>query len=348
MSILIKENIIKEKDGGLMMFKPGCYKQERNCIEHVQNYVKGKKVLIVLGAFNTDVFQTKIVSSLSIEFTCIVYEKECTKDNIQALAKKMKEEAFDSIIGMGGGKILDIVKAVSYYYYPCELIVIPSSASMDGACSALSVLYHEDHSFDCFLHLPKNPDVVLVDSQIVFEAPFRLLCAGMADAISSYYDAVYVQQTRALDEEVIQCAKRCYDVIFNHYQQVKQDYENKVLSKEVELIIRTNIYDSAIAFENAQCEFSHVLANATTKVKGSIGLHGERVGVSTLFQLKLENKMEDFNKVKQLLKEIDMPTTLLELNIKEGMQLMDSIVEECKELNINYTIEEIKEALTSI
>lgn len=326
------------------MKKVNTYIQEKGMLEKVQDYLHGKKTLVVIGTFNADAFSKQITSSLISEYECIIYDKECTYENISALSQKMKREHFDSIIGFGGGKILDVVKAVAYFY-PCYLMVIPSSASMDGACSALSVLYHEDHSFDRFLYLDKNPDVVLVDTQVIFNAPFSLLCAGMADAISSFYDVEYVNKEKELEEEVIICAKNCYENVYSLYHQVKSDYEHRVLSEAVECIIKTNIYDSAVAFENAGCEFSHVLANATTKVQGSKGMHGERVGVGTLFMLLLENNLEEYTKLKEMLIALNMPTTLHDLNVKDYHDLIASIMNEFTESNIQYNEYNVRNAL---
>lgn len=304
-------------------------------LSKVNDYLIGKKTLIVIGSFNADEFASKVTKSLTREYEVIVYDQECSENNIKKLCEKMKSKEFDSIIGFGGGKVLDVVKAVAYFY-PCFLMVIPSSASMDGACSALSVLYHEDHSFDRFLYLDKNPDVVLVDTQVIFDAPFSLLCAGMADAISSYYDVEYVCKKTKLEDEVMVCAKNCYENVYSLYKQVQSDYENRVLSDAVECIIKTNIYDSAVAFENAGCEFSHVLANATTKVQGSKGMHGERVGVGTLFMLLLENDLEEYGKLKDMLRALNMPTTLHDLNVKDYRDLIPSIMNEFTESNIQY------------
>lgn len=324
------------------------YIQEKNSIEKVQQYIPYQKTLIIIGSFKADIFKEKIVQSFTNEYECIVYDKECTEANILHLVDKMKNEHFDSVVGFGGGKILDIAKAITYYY-PCYLVVIPSSASMDGACSALSVLYNEDNSFNCFLYLPKNPDVVIVDTQIIFDAPFSLLCAGMSDAISSYYDYMYAcSQNKKVESEVIESALRCKDVIYQNYEQVKKDFQDNILSEAIEEVVYTNIYDSAVAFENIDCEFSHILANATTKVKGSKGMHGERVGVSTLFQLLLEKNYEDYDCLKHVLMTLQMPTTLKELNVNDPMQLLDSIMNECKQLQIAFSKSEIKDVLMKV
>lgn len=322
------------------------YVQKKDLIYEVQTYLKGKKTLIIVGAFQSEVFISKIASSLSFEYECIIYDKECTYDHIQELCVKMKEGNFDSIIGFGGGKVLDVAKAIAYYH-PCFLMVIPSSASMDGACSALSVLYHEDHSFDRFLYLDFNPDVVLVDSQIIFDAPFALLCAGMADALSSYYDVLYKQKYHEVFDEVVYCAKQCKK-IYDFYAQVKKDYENGVLSDVVEQVIHINIYESAVAFENTDLEFSHVLANASTKIKGSRGMHGERVGVSMLFQLYLMHMDEDALKLYHMLHELSMPTSLKDLGIQDIEDVFAFVIKELDALNIAYSKAEVKDVLYKI
>lgn len=329
------------------MKKVKTYMQSKNMLHNVNDYLIGKKTLVVVGAFKADEFMLKVTRSLTNEYECIVYDKECSELPIKALSKKMEQEHFDSIIGFGGGKVLDVVKAVAYFY-PCFLMLIPSSASMDGACSALSVLYHEDHSFDRFLYLDKNPDVVLVDTQVIFDAPFSLLCAGMADAISSYYDVQYVKNKIALEDEVLLCSDRCYHNVFSLYKKVQNDYKNCILSDDVECIIKTNIYDSAVAFENAGCEFSHVLANASTKISNSKGMHGERVGVGTLFMLLLEKQFAEYEKLKDMLICLHMPTTLKQLNIKDNDLLFSFIMSELLETKIDHTEVDVEKVLKQL
>ena len=48
-------------------------------------------------------------------------------------------------------------------------------ASTDAPCSALSVIYTETGEFEEYRFFPRNPDLVLVDSQIVANAPVALL-----------------------------------------------------------------------------------------------------------------------------------------------------------------------------
>ncbi|WP_313640596.1 iron-containing alcohol dehydrogenase [Paenibacillus sp.] len=53
------------------------------------------------------------------------------------------------ILGIGGGKTLDTAKAVSYMA-DLPVVIVPTVASTDVPCSALSVLYTDEGDFDCY------------------------------------------------------------------------------------------------------------------------------------------------------------------------------------------------------
>lgn len=54
---------------------------------------------------------------------------------------------------------------------------------------ALSVIYTEEGIFQEYRFYRKNPDLVLVDTQVIAQAPPRLLTAGMGDALATWFEA---------------------------------------------------------------------------------------------------------------------------------------------------------------
>ena len=65
----------------------------------------------------------------------------------------------------------------------------PTVASSDAPCSALSVIYTDEGIFQEYRFYRKNPDLVLVDTQVIAQAPPRLLSAGMGDALATWFEA---------------------------------------------------------------------------------------------------------------------------------------------------------------
>jgi len=80
------------------------------------------------------------------------------------------------IVGVGGGKALDTARAAAADL-SLPVVNCPTTASSDAPCSALSIVYTADGVFEECRVYRKNPDLVLVDTQVIARSPVRLLVA---------------------------------------------------------------------------------------------------------------------------------------------------------------------------
>ena len=92
------------------------------------------------------------------------------------------------VLGVGGGKVLDTAKAAAHFARK-PVIIAPTIASTDAPCSRVAVLYTEQGAFSHYLSLSSNPNMVVVDTLAVAQAPVRFLMAGVGDALATCYEA---------------------------------------------------------------------------------------------------------------------------------------------------------------
>lgn len=288
----------------------------------------GKNIFIIIDKNIKDIIIPSIEKS--VENTGIVlnitdFNGESSKNEINRLKKLLEENGGDVVVGIGGGKTHDTAKAVAYYVNK-PVAILPTAASTDAPCSSLSVIYTDDGIFEEYLFLPSSPNMVLVDTDIVANAPVRLLAAGIGDALATYYEARACDRSGSLNmfggnitKTATALAKLCYDTLVEDGVKAYLAVDRKVCTKAVENIIEANTYLSGVGFESGGIAAAHAVHNGLTAIEEAHSMyHGEKVAFGTLVQLVLENaEIEEIEELIYLCQEVGLPTTLEELNIKE-------------------------------
>ncbi|MGI6665778.1 MAG: glycerol dehydrogenase [Christensenellaceae bacterium] len=247
---------------------------------------------------------------------------ESSKKEIERVVARMQEVGADVVIGIGGGKIHDTAKAAAFYGKK-PVVIVPTIASTDAPCSALSVIYSEEGVFEEYLFLPANPDVVLVDTDIILHAPTRLLVAGMGDALATFFEARACVRSGATNcvggtatVAAATLAELCYKTLLEDGYNAALSVENKAYTKALENIVEANTYLSGIGFESAGLAGAHAFHNALTVVVETHAMyHGEKVAFGTLVQLALENAKEELEEAMYFCASVGLPITFEELGM---------------------------------
>lgn len=305
-----------------ILASPFKYIQGAGELSRISDHISGFRgpFLFVMGTFAYQNLKGIIEKSFQGSGLTLVFEQfqgECTKKEIDRLREVFRNSHCTVVVGAGGGKALDTAKGVAYYE-DVPVISIPTIASTDAPTSAISVTYTEDHVFDGNLLLPKNPAVVLVDSEIIAEAPVRFLVAGMGDALSTYFEA---QANAASGHDnfaggkgtntSLALAKLCYDLLIRDGVKAKESALRQECSPELENIIETNIYLSGVGFESNGLACAHSIYNAMTVLpQCHHRYHGELVAFGTIVQMVLENRSEDeLSEVFQFCTSVGLPVS---------------------------------------
>ncbi|HEL1067136.1 TPA: glycerol dehydrogenase [Streptococcus equi subsp. zooepidemicus] len=254
----------------------------------------------------------------------VAFNGEASDNEINRVVAIARENDNDVIIGLGGGKTIDSAKAIADIL-EVPVIIAPTIASTDAPTSALSVIYTDEGAFEKYIFYSKNPELVLVDTQVICQAPKRLLASGIADGLATWVEARAVMQkngdTMAGGNQTLAglaIAEACERTLFADGLKAVASCEKKVVTPALENVIEANTLLSGLGFESAGLAAAHAIHNGFTALTGDIHhlTHGEKVAYGTLTQLFLENKSrEEIDRYVDFYQAIGMPTTLKEMHL---------------------------------
>jgi len=306
---------------------PSKYIQASGAIEKLKDFASGLgSTFLVLasegGMKRTRETVEKSFSGTDKKLVFEVFNKECCKKEINRLIDVCKANGIDCVIGIGGGKLLDTAKATAYYQ-KIPVVIVPSIASTDAPCSALSVIYTEDGVFEEYLVLPKNPEVVIMDVDLIANAPARFLVAGMGDALATYFEARACDISKAKNmagllpaKSAFALAKLCYETLLEDGYKAKLAVENNVVTPAVEAVIEANTYLSGIGFESGGLGSAHSIHNGLTVLPETHHLyHGEKVAFGVLAGLHLYDELGIIDEVYDFCIDVGLPVTFEDLHI---------------------------------
>jgi glycerol dehydrogenase len=255
-----------------------------------------------------------------------LFRGESSDSEIDRLADIARGESREVIVACGGGKAIDAAKAVAACL-GLPVAIVPTVASNDSPCSALSVIYDEGGAFKRIQNHGKNPDLVLADTAVIARAPVRHLVSGMGDALATWYEADACRRSGAsapaggkATGAALALARLCRDTLFEHGPGAVAACEEKKPTPALERIVEANILLSGLGFESAGVALAHALSEGfAIALGGHSRSHGEMVAFGLLAQLALEGRpRREIREVMEFCRSVRLPITLRELGA-DGM-----------------------------
>ncbi len=268
-------------------------------------------------------FQSEM--ELAIKVSLEKFEGECSDEEIARLVAEAKALGVDVVVGIGGGKTVDTAKAVAHEL-KTPVAIVPTLASTDAPCSALSVIYTAEGAFKRYLVLNKNPDLVLVDTKVVANAPARFLVAGMGDALATWFEAKSCQQSYAANMSgnvgsmtAYALAELCLETLLEYGLEAKLACEAQAVVPALEHVVEACTLLSGLGFESGGLATAHALHNGLTAQEATHAyFHGELVTIGTLASLFLTDESSDtIEMMFSFCETIGLPTTLAGIGLQD-------------------------------
>lgn len=250
---------------------------------------------------------------------------ECSHAEVARIVDAARQLKAQTIVGSGGGKVLDAARAAAADLN-LPVVNCPTVASSDAPCSALSVIYTEEGVFQEYRFYRRNPDLVLVDTQVIAQSPPRLLSAGMGDALATWFEAktcvagnVRNMRGGASTLSALALAELCYRTLRADGPDAKRAVELQVVTPALERIVEANTLLSGLGFESSGLAAAHAVHNGLTAAPGTHHyFHGEKVAFGVLVQLVLEGASRAvFDDVLRFSTAVGLPVTLAGIGCTE-------------------------------
>lgn len=307
---------------------PGRYIQGKNALATAGKHVKmlGKNALIIGGQTALEVSRGILEFSLKeeeISSEAYIAKGYCSDNRINDVLNFSKNKNYDVIIGVGGGRVIDIAKSVAFNM-KLPMVIIPTTAANDAAPSSSAGIYDDEGRFARTLFMNRNPELIIADTEIIAKAPLRLFLAGMGDAIATWYEADACQKANIKNRfngmagvTAMNICLTCKETILKYgYGAVCAVKENSV-TPALEKVVEANILMSCLGFENGGLSIAHALQGGMTILEEIKEYnHGEKVGFFTLVQMVLEGR--DPSEISELIsfyKKVGLPVLLADLGL---------------------------------
>ena len=324
-----------------VLSSPARYVQGDGVIDQLGEYIGklGTSALLVADDIVWGIVGDRVSASLEaagVGFERVGFGRFATPATVDGLVEKLKADGRDVIVGIGGGSAIDAAKA-SGHLAGIRWASVPTAASSDAPTSALSVIYTEEGEFLEYRFFPHNPDLVLIDTRLVANAPVKFLQAGIGDALATWIEARATlrgqgstmaggRPTRAGTA----LAELSWNLLWENALPALDAVRAKTVTPALEAVVEANTLLSGLGFESGGLAAAHAIHNGLTAAPQTHGLtHGQKVNIGSIAQLVLEGApTEEIDDFIDFTTRVGLPNSLTEIGLSaENLDELKAVAE---------------------
>ncbi|MFF3729279.1 iron-containing alcohol dehydrogenase family protein [Streptomyces sp. NPDC002476] len=215
-----------------------------------------------------------------------------TLDSAVKLADDIKGNRYDAVVGLGGGKIVDVAKyAAARVGLP--MVAVATNLAHDGLCSPVATLDNDNGRGSYGV---PTPIAVVIDLDIVRQAPPRYVRSGIGDAVSNISCVADWELARDVRGEKVDglaaaMARQAGEAVLRHPGGIGDDGFLTVLAEGLVLTgISMSVAGDSRPASGACHEINHGFDLLYPKRAAS---HGEQVGLGACFAMHLRGAREE-------------------------------------------------------
>ena len=197
------------------------------------------------------------------------------------LAEALRSGSYDAVVGVGGGRTLDVAKyAASMTGLP--MVAVATNLAHDGIASPVASLEHDGRKGSYGVHIPI---AVVVDLDYVRRCPAEQLRSGIGDVLSNLgaladWELAHRERGEAVDGLAAAFARSAAESLLHRTDGVEAE---PFLTALAEALVLSGLA-MAVAGSSRPCSGAcHEISHAIDALYPGSASHGEQVAVGALF-----------------------------------------------------------------
>jgi len=253
-----------------------------------------------------------VESGLSVDFLLV---KTMTAKDVLDIQCQIKELKPQVLFGVGGGTIIDAAK-VSSGSQNVPFISVPTTVSHDGIASPLASIKGSGKPYSV---LAQAPLAIIADIEVISQAPWRFVISGCGDIIAKVtavkdWKLAHLEKNEYYGEYAASLALMSAKLVMENAELIVS-HKDEGLHVLLEALISCGVAMS-IAGSSRPCSGSeHLFSHSLDMFNSHHAMHGEQCGVGSILTAYLYR--ENWQKIRNTLKQIGAPTTASELGVKD-------------------------------
>ena len=275
----------------------------------------GKRALIVSDSTTLKLAGRGVHRSLEeigFDADCVLI-KEADIKTVNAAQKLVKENKIDFLLGVGGGRCIDVAKLASFYEGK-PFVSVPTAASHDGIASSRASIKggKKPTSIEA-----QTPIAVIADTLVIKRAPRRLLAAGCGDLVANLtavrdWELAHRLNGEPFSEYAAALSSMSAQLVLENAEIIRRHTEESV-RKVVKALISSGVAMSIAGSSRPASGSEHLFSHALDLVAPKPALHGEQCGVGAIMMMYLHGN--DWQAIREALQTVGCPTNAKELGI---------------------------------
>lgn len=270
------------------------------------------RVAVAVGPGQGD----SIAAELEIEAAEIFRVPDGTHAAAAALGQRLRAGAYEAVVGIGGGRTIDVTKFAAHMA-GMPMVAVTTSLSHDGISSPVSTLEHESGYGSYGVVMPV---AVIVDLDRVRCAPASLATAGIGDAVSDLsavadWELAAADLGEQVDGLAVAMARSAAQAVLHQPGSARSDEFLTVLA---ESLILSGMAMAVAGSSRPASGGDHEIMHAINKLYPGTGSHGELAGVGALFCTHLRGDLAKAEQISACLARHGLPRTPADLGMSHA------------------------------